>query len=141
VTKRKAVPGRRGRKPISDGLRRVIWIRYQKFEAAALKLNPCRLAPDIKNEFIKVQQAWLRSIGIHPGDDRVLSNILTIGRKSAGLRDWNWRISKDAHGKGMIDPLGAYIEQCQLQALGLSPFKFESLGLVSQNKMKKPDLE
>lgn len=129
MTKRKPVLSRRGpkRKPI--GIRRVIWLRYEKFEKAALERDPNRSAPDIKNEFIRVQQSWLRSIGIRPGDDRTLSNILTVGRKSTALRAWSWRISKDASGKGKFDPLGAYIEQCQLQALGLSPFKLGPLGL------------
>jgi hypothetical protein len=129
VTKRKALPGRRGRKRKSDGLRRIIWARYDRFEKAALDQDPDRPAPDIKRDFILANQSWLRAIGINPGDDRTLSNILTVGRKNAALRRWNWRISKDASGKGKVDPLGAYIEQCQLQALGLTPFKFGPLDL------------
>jgi hypothetical protein len=129
VTKRKSVPGRRGRKRKSDGLRRIIWTRYDKFETAALDRYPNRSAPDIKADFILTNQSWLRAIGINPGDDRTLSNILTVGRRMAALRKWNWRISKDANGKGKVDPLGAYVEQCQMQALGLTPFSFGPLAL------------
>jgi hypothetical protein len=98
MTVKKAVPGRRGRKRRSDGFRRVIWIRYEKFEKGALERDPDRTAPDIKNEFIGRYQSWLRTIGIKPGDDRALSNILTVGRKSAALRKWNWRTSRNPNG-------------------------------------------
>jgi hypothetical protein len=116
MTVKKANPAKRGRKPISNDVRRILTLRWQSFVRG-------KIGADVADEFLRANQAWFRAHNIHPGDYSTLRNITVLGRKAReeqrAARLQHWGIVVDLLGRRSFSTNARLINGAQRRALGL----------------------
>ncbi len=125
MTKKKENPAKRGRKAISDRVRRLLLLRWLSFLRSKTQVAPQLVAKDLADEFISANRAWLAAHRIWPGNHDTLKNILVRGRKSQsqvrGMRQQNWGLVSDLAGRRRLSTNTDHFRWAQMQALGIFP--------------------
>jgi hypothetical protein len=116
MTAKKANPAKRGRKPISNDVRRILLLRWQRFARGKVGAN-------VADEFLKANRAWFDANNIHPGDYTTLRNISVMGRKAReqqkATRLQEWGIIVDILGRRSFSTTAHLIRYAQRRALGI----------------------
>jgi hypothetical protein len=114
MTKKKANPAKRGRRRISNDVRRILLLRWQSFVKD-------KVGADVADDFLRANRAWFDANGIHPGNYATLHNITTMGRKArqeqAAQRRQNWGIVVDLLGRKSFSTNALLIRDAQRRAL------------------------
>lgn len=116
MTKRKANPAKRGRRPIPNEVHRAMWLKWQRFAKGKIGARAFK-------EFREVNLAWFIANRIDPGTYETLRNHNVIGRKArdeqAAQRRQNWGMVTDILGRKSFSTSALVIRDAQRRLLGI----------------------